>query len=130
MRDKSSINKRNNAKGAIIATSHHTYSGPLPSPEDFAAYGHTVPDAPERILIMAEKQSEHRKSIEKKVLKFAIIKSIVGQIIGFVLALVFLAAAIWLAREGHEKLSITIIVALSSLIAIFVLKKSPKNKNE
>ena len=63
-------------------------------------------------------------------MKFAIIESIVGQIIGFVLALVFLAAAIWLAREGHEKLSITIIVALSSLIAIFVLKKSPKNKNE
>jgi hypothetical protein len=34
-----------------------SFSGPLPAPEDFMAYKNVMPDAPERILAMAERQS-------------------------------------------------------------------------
>ena len=121
------------AKGkdrTLIAASQRTFSGPLPSPDDFDAYGRTLPDAPERILKMAENQSSHRINIENKMLKMASRESILGQIIGFLIAIIFLGAAIWLAIEGHDALAGTIIVALSSLIAIFVIKKSPQKEKE
>ena len=131
MRNKKSLsNKQDNINGTIIAASHRSYSGPLPSPDDFAAYGNTLPNAPERIIRMTEIQGEHRRNIENKVLKYAFIESMTGQIIGFILALVFLGAAIWLAIENHESLAVTIIIALSSVIAIFVIKKMPKKENE
>lgn len=79
---------------------------------------------------MTEIQGEHRRNIENKVLKYAFVESMTGQIIGFILALVFLGAAIWLAIENHEGLAVTIIIALSSVIAIFVIKKMPKKENE
>ena len=45
---------------------HKAYSGPLPPPEDFGAYKAVLSDAPERILAMAEKQIQHRISMEEK----------------------------------------------------------------
>lgn len=59
MRNKKSLsNKQDNINGTIITASHRSYSGPLPSPDDFAAYGNTLPNAPERIIRMTEIQGE------------------------------------------------------------------------
>ena len=77
---------------------------------------------------MAENQSSHRINIENKMLKMASRESILGQIIGFLIAIIFLGAAIWLAIEGHDALAGTIIVALSSLIAIFVITSVHKKQ--
>lgn len=63
-------------------------------------------------------------------LKMASRENILGQIIGFLIAIIFLGATIWLAIEGHDALAGTIIVALSSLIAIFAIKKSPQKEKE
>lgn len=43
--------------------------GPLPHPEIMKGYDMVVPGAAERILKMAETQSEHRQSIEKEVIQ-------------------------------------------------------------
>ena len=43
---------------------------------------------------------------------------------------IFLGAAIWLAMEGHDWLAGGIIAAISSLIAVFVLKKERKDQSE
>ncbi|MGR3914314.1 MAG: DUF2335 domain-containing protein [Gammaproteobacteria bacterium] len=45
-----------------------SYSGPLPSPEDFAKYGAVLPDAPERIMTMAEEEQEIRKDGQTRML--------------------------------------------------------------
>jgi uncharacterized membrane protein len=45
-----------------------TFSGPIPPPTLLAEYNKVVPNAAERILAMAEKQSEHRQFLEKKVI--------------------------------------------------------------
>lgn len=36
------------------------FSGPIPLPEHFKAYGDVLPDAPDRILAMAEREQENR----------------------------------------------------------------------
>lgn len=45
-----------------------THAGPLPSPEDFAYYNQTLPNAAERIMAMAEKQQQSRAKGQDRVL--------------------------------------------------------------
>lgn len=42
-----------------------SFSGPLPSPEDFARYNQTLPGAADRILAMAEKEQQIRANGQK-----------------------------------------------------------------
>lgn len=107
-----------------------SYSGPLPAPEDFKAYKDVLPNAPERILAMAEKQLEHRTSLEKYIVESGVKESTRGQWIGSGLAILFLMAAVYLGIKGHESVAITIVIAIASLVAIFVLKKEPKNESK
>ena len=64
------VSSQRNAQ--IIATEYR-HEGPLPTPADFALYGDVMPDAPERILAMAEKEQEHRHQIDND--QISILKS-------------------------------------------------------
>lgn len=44
-----------------------SWSGALPRPDDFARFGEIVPDAPERILRMAEREQQHRIDLEAQI---------------------------------------------------------------
>lgn len=113
---------------AIEKTS--SFSGPLPPPEDFKAYKDVLPSAPERILSMAEKQLEHRTEMERKIVASGIYESRAGQIIGCLLALSFLGAAIYLGMHGHDWLAGAIIAIIASVATIFVLKREPQTEKE
>lgn len=126
--EKMSPEDRNIIRGAFVSMEQRTFRGPLPSPEDFNAYGNVVKDAPQRILKMAEEQSKHRMSMEKKLLNRSTAESVIGQIIGFLIAILFLGAALWLGINDHDVLAGTIVAAISSLIIVFVLKRNPKDK--
>lgn len=45
------------------------YQGPLPHPEIFRLYGEVIPDAPERILQVFEKDSCHVRDIQTAALE-------------------------------------------------------------
>lgn len=126
--DKMSPEERNIIRGAFVAMEQRMFSGPLPSPEDFKAYGEAMKDAPQRILKMAEEQSEHRMRMEKKLLNRSTTESVLGQVIGFLISILFLSAAVWLGMNDHDVLAGTIVAAISSLIIVFVLKRNPKDK--
>ena len=55
-----------------------------------------VPDAAERILVMAEKQAEHRRALESKVVRSNIFNQTLGQIFAFILGLIAIGGAIYL----------------------------------
>lgn len=44
-----------------------TFSGPLPPPSLLARYSEIIPNGAERIMAMAERQSEHREKLEARV---------------------------------------------------------------
>lgn len=118
-------------KAAMYAVEKHSFSGPLPRPEDFAKYKDTLPDAPERILAMAEKQQNHRMELEATIVKEDIVLSKRGQWLGFILAIFFGIIAAWLGFEGHDTLAGIIATAvIVALVAIFVLRKEPSATND
>jgi len=65
--------------------------GPLPPPEILQKYNQVEPGLAERIVSMVEKQSEHRRSLEKKVVFSGERRALLGQIMAFVIALVGIA---------------------------------------
>lgn len=114
--------------GAMFSMEQTSYSGPLPSPKDFGAYKEVLPDAPERILKMAEIQQEHRRRMEENIIGYGIKESARGQFLGVFLVLACLAAAVYLGMNGHDWLAGAIIAIVASISTIFVLKKKPEDK--
>lgn len=108
-----------------------TYSGPLPAPEDFMKYKSVLSDAPERILRMAEKQTDHRIESEQKIIHIKGRESLIGQCAGFIISICSLVVACILGLNGHDWLAGVIPTSVAGLAAIFVLRKKKKgNKDE
>lgn len=116
---------------AFAYIKQETFSGPLPPPEMLKAYGDIIPDAPQRILAMAEKQSDHRMKCEKNIISTSKTESLCGQILGFTIAVLCIVAASYLGMNGHDNLAISIPVSVASLAAVFVVsKKKSKSKED
>ena len=109
----------------VAASVSQHFEGPLPAPADFAAYKETLPSAPERILKMAEDEQSYRHKINKKVVNFGLIESILGMCYALLIGLVGIGAAVYLAMKGHEFASCTLIGVIATLVAIFYLKQEP-----
>jgi uncharacterized membrane protein len=70
------------------------FSGPIPPPNIISGYEKILPGAADRILAMAEKQSEHRQEMEKKMVEAESRDGLLGIICGFTLGVGCIAAAI------------------------------------
>jgi len=99
------------------------YSGPLPPATEFAQYERILNGAAERILTLAEKEAEHRRVIENK-----LIKSVArGQFFAF--ALILLSLAVMIVGIIFNVPLATIppaIIALSGLATAFIGKNTKK----
>lgn len=108
------------------------FQGPLPPPEFLAAYKQVLPDAPERIMAMAEREQQHRHNSDDKMIKGAISQRSTGQVLGFILALLFGVASVILGLNGQTWLAgILGTSTVIGLAVIFVLNQQPrKNGSE
>jgi len=115
---------------------HHTqaqtiYQGPLPRPEDFAAYERVLPGAADRILAMAEKQATHRQGMERKALGGDIVRSMMGTVLAYMTFAGSMYGAVYLLLHDKPIQSLAaLITALGAafgpkLYADFIQPKSP-----
>lgn len=96
-------------------------SGPLPAPEDLAAYNQIIPDGADRIMKMAEQQSAHRISLENTVINSQQKQSSRGQIFGLIIGLSGLGLATFAAIQGQPAFGGVIGgTTLVSLVGAFV----------
>lgn len=104
-----------------------SYSGPLPPAKEFKGYKEVLPDAPERILSMAERNNENRIRLTNKAERHDFFRTILGQVFGFVLSIGFGGGAIYLGALGHDVLAGTLgCTTVISLAGIFVLNRLPQ----
>lgn len=92
------------------------FSGPLPPPQMLIKYNEAFPGCAERIVGMAERQSSHRQGIERKVIYSNVISERLGQILGFILAVVVVMAGVYLTM--HDKPTGGIVAIMSPLIGL------------
>ena len=116
-------------KGTQTIIAQRTYSGPLPPPEDLAAYKELIPDAPARLLAMAERQQQHRIEMENEIVRKDYQQVRRGQWLGVFIALVFIGGAIYLAMNDHDWVAGTMIgVTLVGVVSLLI--KGKKSESE
>ncbi len=79
-----------------------SWSGPIPPPSALQGYENIIPGSANRILEMAEKQTEHRIELEKIVIQGDTTRSYVGLIAGFILSAMVIVGGIYLISTGHD----------------------------
>ncbi len=111
---------QHNERGVLVRQMQ-AFSGPLPHPDILKRFDEVVPGAAERILAMAEEQSEHRRELEKKVIDSDIARSKWGQILGFCIAIAGLVVSAVVAIYGNALAGGIIGVGtLASLVGVFM----------
>ncbi len=93
-----------NKDGKLVEFNQTTavsFSGPIPPPAILEGYEKIVPGAAERIIKMAENQSEHRQGLERTVIGSDARNSTMGVIFGFIIGLVGLGAGAYLVKINH-----------------------------
>jgi len=119
------VSKRQNQ---VVQQQSLMYIGPLPTSKEFYGYEQALPGAANRILAMAEQEADHRRKNENKIVQHSVQKSGLGQVFAFILALISLGLIFLSILKGQPVGAIVpAIIALSSLIAVFVGKKQNSN---
>ncbi len=96
------------------------YKGPIPPAAEIRKYEDILPGSADRILKMAETQSNHRMALTEKVYSSQLKESGRGQWMGFVLCLVFIGISGWWFYMGKTLAALIVIsVTLLSVLAFF-----------
>jgi uncharacterized membrane protein len=100
-----------------------SYEGPLPTSREFAGYEQALPGAAERILTLAEKEAEHRRANQDKLVISSVKLSGRGQIFALIIAVLSLVAVGFSIYFKEPLASIApTIVAITGLASIFTNK--------
>jgi uncharacterized membrane protein len=78
------------------------YSGPLPPPSALERYSEIIPNGAERIMVMAEEQSKHRRELEKMSLRTDSRNSLLGIIAAFLLGTITIVTGGVVAIYGYS----------------------------
>lgn len=110
-------------------------SGPIPDAEELEKYNHVIPDGAERIFRQYEMQSDHRRTLESKVIVSDIWRGWVGFGTSAVLDLIFMVFSWDLVRSGHDwggaALAVTATIHLSfGGISLYTIRRRETNRGK
>jgi uncharacterized membrane protein len=106
-------------------------SGPLPHPEILDGYDKVLHGSANRILKMAEKQLDHRISIENKLVDGENQSRLLGLVAGFLIATLGLGGAVYLGYNGKTwESGIMSGGTLVGLVTVFVKGSSNNNQEK
>jgi|HubBroStandDraft_6_1064221.scaffolds.fasta_scaffold73669_5 uncharacterized membrane protein len=115
----------------LITHEYHEikYEAPLPPPAMMEHYERILPGSADRIIAMAEKQSQHRQFVERQVVEANLTSERLGQIFAFVLGLLGLVGGLALAYTGRLTAGLIIFLSiLSSFVSIFIVGRRAQAK--
>ena len=110
---------------------YQEFAGPIPPPSMMKQYEETLPGSADRILKMAENQSEHRQWMEKKELSFANREVHIGQMLGFFIGAIAIVTGVYAALNGAPIPGGFIGTAgVVGLVSVFVIGSNRKPPQE
>ena len=112
---------KNELAQEVVGVVASSFSGPLPPPETLAHYNEIIPNGAERIMVMAENQSQHRRELEKKVIKTDSRNSLLGIISALIIGLAAIIIGGAVIYTGHP-ISGTVLgsTGLTGLVSAFI----------
>lgn len=117
-------------KQIVLKSIAMQYSGPLPMSSEFEKYEMVTPGAGDRIIGMAERQSQHRQDIEKHAVASQFKIAGRGQCFGFILGILGLGGGFWLISIDKDAYGVTSLVGtVATLVGVYIYGKK-ENRNE
>ncbi len=114
----------------IIERKITAHQGPLPQWEDLEKYGQIIPNGADRIMTMAEKQQDHRMSLETTAITEQLTQSKRGQIFGLLIGLTAILGGVACILLGHEWSGAFLGGGgLTGLVSVFVIGKKKQAKS-
>jgi uncharacterized membrane protein len=106
------------------------HRGPLPHWEDLEKYDQIIPNGADRIMTMAEKQQDHRMSLETIAITEQLTQSKRGQTFGLLIGLTAIVGGVACILLGHEWSGAFLGGGgLTGLVSVFVIGKKKQAKN-
>ncbi|HEX6368726.1 MAG TPA: DUF2335 domain-containing protein [Longimicrobium sp.] len=103
----------------LAFTTATAFIGPIPPPELLAEYERTLPGLADRLVSIAERESDHRRGLQRRAMRL----SELGLAAGFALAMTALCGGIFLVHEGRQAEGMSsIILAIASLVLVFLTR--------
>lgn len=125
--------KREEAERSLVGFFYRKserFIGPMPPPHYLKQYDEVIPGGAERILAMAERQSNHRMGLEDFSIREEHRQSSKGQNLGFGIAVISLGLAFAASYFGHDAFAITIgSTTLVGLVGVFVYGKMEQKRS-
>jgi uncharacterized membrane protein len=107
-----------------------SFSGPLPPPEVLRGYESILPGLADRVVRMAENQSTHRQRLESRVIWFDGIRSSLGLVFGFVIALAGIVGGVYLILSGNSITGLaSLVVPLGVIVGAFIYQKREESED-
>lgn len=130
--NKQPVPANNQSKQTTQVVRTESFSGPIPPPDTLARYEQMVPGAADRIIAMAENESDHRRELESRSLvaditnrESTVTESRLGQCFAFLFGLFTVGCGTYAAVHGAEIAGGLIGVGgLGSIITAFIVGRS------
>lgn len=106
-------------------------SGPIPPPEILKGYEQTLPGAADRIIAMAEKETNHRHDMEKSTSDKEFREARTGQVLGFLIGCLIIIAGVVMAILGKPWTGAAIVGgAVIGLVIAFIIGRQENPPTE
>lgn len=117
--DPAILRQRHAFPAAVALATATAFIGPIPPPDQAAKYERALPGLADRPVTIAERESEHRRALQRRAIRV----SELGLAAGFTIAMTALCGGIFLVHEGSqaEEMS-SIILAIVSLVLVFLTR--------
>jgi uncharacterized membrane protein len=110
---------------ALEITRATTFVGPIPPPAQLAEYEQTLSGLADRLVAIAERESEHRRAVQLRAIRL----SEMGLATAFVITMTALLSGVYLVHEGRSTEGMgSIILAISSLVLVFLTRGRSQGK--
>lgn len=93
---------QNGSTSVRVGVKRESWHGPLPAPENLAAFDQVLPGLAERIVRMAEEEGEHSRYVQRTAVNATVRLQYIGQAMAFALSSGALFVAYLLAMAGHD----------------------------
>lgn len=114
----------------IVERKFTAHQGPLPQWEDLEKYDQIIPNGADRIMLMAEKQQDHRMKLETTAITEQLSQSKRGQLFGLLIGITAITGGVACILLGHEWSGAFLGGGgLTGLVSVFVIGKRKQAKS-
>ncbi len=118
------------ASPAVVAAAS-LHEGPLPSAAELQRYDQVVPGLAERIVRSWEKETEHRRSLERSWHEAEYRLASRGQSLAAGLSVLILGGSMFLVAQGHGVAGMAVVIAeIAALCGVFIYGRRSQTTGE